>query len=92
MRVFSLAITAGVLQLVDDDRDDGKVATRMGDGNGEKDEVKAEPAVCVGNVPRLLFRRPSFVPPLCSTNPLLATHALRFFLSHHGVAKRAIRK
>ena len=46
MRVFSLTITTGVLQLVSDDRDDGKVATRMGDGNGGRDEVEAEPAVC----------------------------------------------
>ena len=46
MRVFSLTIAAGVLQLVNDDRDDCKVATRMGDGNGERDEVETEPAVC----------------------------------------------
>jgi len=43
--------------------------------------------LCVGNVPRLLYRRPSFVPPLCSTNPLLVTLVLCFFLSGHGLRK-----
>ena len=38
------------------------------------DEVGTEPGVC--NVSRLLSKRPSFVPSLCSTNPLLATHVV----------------
>ena len=38
------------------------------------DEVGTEPGVC--NVSRLLSKRPSFVPSLCSTNPLLVTHVV----------------
>jgi len=42
MRVFSLTIAVDVPQLVDDDRDGSEVATRMGDGNGKRDEVGTE--------------------------------------------------
>ena len=68
---FSLTIATDVLQLVDDDREGGEVATRMSRGSGEKDEVGRETAwrQCGRG---LLSKRPSFVPPLCSTNPILA--------------------
>src|ERR1700760_3275890 len=84
MRVFSLTITAGVLQLVSDDRDDNKVAARMGDGNGERDEVGTEHscvwAICLGYC--LSARRPLFPP---FVRPI-HTH---FWppTSHHGVRK-----
>jgi len=98
MRVFSLTITAGVLQLVNDDRDDGEVATRVGDGNGERDEVETEPVVCVwamclGHCLSARSLSPPFVRPIhfwppkhCVPSSLATAYAKRAILEIKNIS------
>lgn len=83
MRVFYLlTIAEGVLQLVDDGRDSGEVATRVGGSDDERDEVERETA-CRQRVPSL-SKRLSFVPSSLFDQSI-SSRPPCLFLSSHGL-------